>query len=606
MTENLALRIEPKHISVGRLFGSQYIFRVPQYQRSFAWGEGQVRDFARDLSLCLASRLQGHTREHFFGSILCVVTEIPGSTWRECQVVDGQQRMCVFVILAECMARQYKSLIETARSEGDTQTADASLAAMRTLREKYLVCHLEINMESHARHRLEPAEPDREFLLSTVRGTQVSATRDSHRMINNAFRVLSDSLEELVAVHPGSQQKAHVLATLAEILDQDCTVVQLSTVKEAVAYRLFRVLNDRGTSLSEGDLLRARTLELLEKHPDQQQIVRQVWNDILSDRAKETSGFLSWYYSSYCGKRPPPGLLFDSIMDRFFKEQYLPVVTDQAADSIVSTVQSLHSEIRIMRRLAKGRWPYDDVDGYGWDAGRLRVLICELGHDLCIPLLLSAYHLGADSFAAILGMVERVFFRYKVICKAHATPLLRVYLGQSTSIRGDSRQYRPSSLRRALSDILKEKADDQHFRSQLSSLVYNPRTGNREIRYLLTTLEHYHAWYQNGANGQPVCRNKMVIIDFSKATVEHIYPRNSESVDPGLEELKDTLGNLTFLDEKENNSLGNKNAAARLKVLRRSSAAMNREIGTAPSWDSATVAKRTKSLHEMALQVFRP
>ena len=51
---------------------------------------------------------------------------------------------------------------------------------------------------------------------------------------------------------------------MEDILIEDFTVIHISTDSKTEAYRLFQVLNDRGISLTDGDLLRARTLELLD------------------------------------------------------------------------------------------------------------------------------------------------------------------------------------------------------------------------------------------------------------------------------------------------------------------------------------------------------
>lgn len=61
------------------------------------------------------------------------------------------------------------------------------------------------------------------------------------------------------------------LITLKEIvhkiLDNDFTVLQMASDKKEEAFRLFQVINDRGTNLTDGGLLRAKTLDILENLP---------------------------------------------------------------------------------------------------------------------------------------------------------------------------------------------------------------------------------------------------------------------------------------------------------------------------------------------------
>ncbi|TIV75533.1 MAG: DUF262 domain-containing protein, partial [Mesorhizobium sp.] len=45
------MTIHPALESVGHLFGSNLIFRVPRYQRYYAWTAEQIADFLNDLDL---------------------------------------------------------------------------------------------------------------------------------------------------------------------------------------------------------------------------------------------------------------------------------------------------------------------------------------------------------------------------------------------------------------------------------------------------------------------------------------------------------------------------------------------------------------------------
>ena len=64
------MRVNPQHISVGRLFQQHYVFRVPRYQRGYSWDEPQVADFIHDISRCYRARASGTPRHHFFGGVV--------------------------------------------------------------------------------------------------------------------------------------------------------------------------------------------------------------------------------------------------------------------------------------------------------------------------------------------------------------------------------------------------------------------------------------------------------------------------------------------------------------------------------------------------------
>lgn len=89
-------------------------------------------------------------------------------------------------------------------------------------------------------------------------------------------------------------------------------------------YRLgFQVLNDRGAGLTEGDLLKSKTLEVLEKHFSiKQASIETAWDEILQDEPKQVEQFLRYYYASVCGNRVGRTTLYDDFLTaRVFSQQ---------------------------------------------------------------------------------------------------------------------------------------------------------------------------------------------------------------------------------------------------------------------------------------------
>src|SRR5471032_1005175 len=86
------------------------LFRIPDYQRGYAWGEKQLAEFWADLVSL------GKGRSHYTGvvSIKAVPAEvaaqwidedwlISGKKHKPFYVVDGQQRLTTVSILLQCM-----------------------------------------------------------------------------------------------------------------------------------------------------------------------------------------------------------------------------------------------------------------------------------------------------------------------------------------------------------------------------------------------------------------------------------------------------------------------------------------------------------------------
>jgi len=73
------------------LFDGKKIFKVPEYQRAYAWGDKQLSDFIDDF------KNQKLNKDYFFGTILFQETGKRGA-YDIIEIVDGQQRITTLII----------------------------------------------------------------------------------------------------------------------------------------------------------------------------------------------------------------------------------------------------------------------------------------------------------------------------------------------------------------------------------------------------------------------------------------------------------------------------------------------------------------------------
>jgi hypothetical protein len=107
-------------LSVQQLFEGR-VFRVPDYQRGYAWEVQQRTEFLEDLEIL------GSGREHFTGLVVLHEADTSaqrldseGKSYRLYDVVDGQQRLSTIVLLLDAVRRELGSLQdEIARTLAD-------------------------------------------------------------------------------------------------------------------------------------------------------------------------------------------------------------------------------------------------------------------------------------------------------------------------------------------------------------------------------------------------------------------------------------------------------------------------------------------------------
>ncbi len=100
------------------------VFRIPDYQRGFAWGEPQLNDFWDDLNRLDVGRT------HYTGQL--TLEKVPDPAWkswhdetwlvdgkgyRPFYVVDGQQRLTTAIILIKCILDHVRSDAQLAFSD---------------------------------------------------------------------------------------------------------------------------------------------------------------------------------------------------------------------------------------------------------------------------------------------------------------------------------------------------------------------------------------------------------------------------------------------------------------------------------------------------------
>ncbi|WP_222838788.1 DUF262 domain-containing protein [Nostoc cycadae] len=603
--------MEPAYTSVGKIFEYRPMLFIPKYQRAYAWEAESVEDFIKDLKNCFDRRKGNTPVNHFFGGVLCVRYAVPGAVnQHEYEIIDGQQRISTFTILMSCLIKIYQELLEQAKNLKDTNNQFILEGRIKALSERFIEFNQEVQRKVNSVEVMKLSRVDHPFYKDLIRGKNPFPSRDSHHKINHAYQTLLKAVRKIIS-NSKIEEKMDDIEIIQNIIDNDFTILYMVTDSKEDAFRLFQVINDRGTNLTVGDLLKAKTLEILEGFTDEQDNCERCWDDILADTPSVTADYLNWIYESYKGKRAKQDELFDTFLDGFFpehKKHKTEQFKDYESTQIYQTVKNIHNDIFKCRKLLEGQWLYSSQQPINnWDRTRLSILLKELEHTLSIPLFLAASQLDHKVFSEIVQIVEKVFFRYKIICNQHANSLKNIYYEESLLIRQNPDTYDVSTLRQKLHKLIKTKASDLTFKNGLETLEYKEsRGGNKPLKYYLMTVEYYYQWYQAGATGTPICKDKSRIYDFAGTSIEHIYPQNSKSKDEKLEPLKNTLGNLTILDPAQNSIGGNEPFEVKKPLYQESSIQLTRDIANNQTWSEQEIINHKNLLIDVALKVFSP
>ncbi|QBQ10262.1 DUF262 domain-containing protein [Pseudomonas sp. SXM-1] len=606
-TDSQRMHIHPVHQSIADLLGGTITFEVPRYQRNYAWGPDQVSAFIKDLDQCLLARAAGERRDHFFGGIVTAAAPVQGSSRHNHELIDGQQRLVTFQILMMQLKRAMLSLADTLPEDSEL---DAFLRQRAdSFEKKYQIYSDSIQLRVREIPRLNLSVPDHEFYSQMATGRPAPPERKSHRLLQLAYDMIGTKLAQIVASQNTDDEKATALNAVHDVFESDWTVIHMGASSRAHAYMLFQVLNDRGVSLTEAELLRSSTMEAMESLVSAAElgVVETCWDDILSGKDVDIRDALSWIYASNMGTSPNQATLLTDVQNALFPAlNGENEITIGVAREIGSAVSILRTEVSLLETILRGEWPCTPHQSVTiWDRDRLRLLIVHLKQTDCMPLIISAASLLSPVvFSKVIHVLEKFCFRYLIIVEASKTEAISTFNRHAVEIRRNPARYDPRTLTNDLRELLETHAPDEIFRDRLSLLHYPRSQSKKIVKYFLMTLEHFINWYDGGAQGNPLCRDKVRVFDFEMATIEHVYAENATERDEELDTLLDTLGNLTILSQFENNNVGAASFAEKRAVFAASTSALNQQIAAEPVWTADIILARKLRLVEIGTKVF--
>ncbi len=596
--------INPSYTTIGKIFESNFLFEVPKYQRYYAWESEQVDDFISDIEKMFKTKGCATMPHHFFGGIVCVDKKVPGSNRKQEVLIDGQQRITTTILLINNIIIAYNDMLSKY-----AEAKELIEGRIAKLKSQYLLYRDEINMKIEWIDKLVLSDADKDFFKGILEGGMADVDRSSHERLQKADASIKKFIRELMKNCNNEQEKLETLKYLEDLVNVSFYIIFITADTKEAAYKLFQVLNDRGIGLTEGDLLKSKTLEALEtpSFATQQHMIQQSWDAILGDTPERISDFFKRYYSSVTGMRVGRASMYDDLLAEFFPsiKNIDTVSALEEANQIVATINAMKRDKEVYNKITAGEWLYDVVlPVKTWDRNRLFVLTNYLGYDNVIPLLMAASLLKQTDFAKIVFSLEKFMFRYKGICNNNVQNLSDLFMKESKLIRDNANGYRIGSILGKLETMLKQDADDEKFKQNIKYLKYRPKSANKNLKYFFTILSEHYSWYASGATTS-LNLSDLPVLPYDAATIEHLYPQNPETEDVAFNDVDiHSIGNLSILTGAENERVKNKLFTEKKDKIIDSTYSLNQYFRDKTEWSSETIKTWEEYICNMACRVF--
>jgi hypothetical protein len=587
---------DPRIQSIRRLMGEIGLqYRIPLYQRDYAWEEDQIDDFASDFLSSAKNDV-----EHFYGTIV-VSKDAPGPKYDGIDsvlyVIDGQQRLTT-ALLSLTAVRHHAFEMGDHEHAGALRNHTALDAMSERARprlyanrgnQEYLSAALVQSTNSTELHELFKGLTD-EQRTSSVR-MQRAYARLRKRIAQYVLSELGvdtrpdyDSIEQYVIRSPEAPdatlrpQAQRCLRDLARALMDRSLFIEIAVRQWDDAFSVFEGLNNRGLDLSERDLVKNSILS--RGHDD------KLCGDEL--------GKLEHRWEELTGR------VAESKFARFLRHYLLLHYSEVPLKRIVRTLNDRYRNMdaeKMIEDLDLAARSYERIERPAVEKhDQLREALKwfrALDADRSYPIVLAGMLVGLEptELLRLIRAVQVLYFRRSAV------------MGKDNkAIEADIREvaaelYRTGAtgLRAAIESVRALTPEDEEFKEQ-----FVRRAGMKDsvARYMLASMENF------------LTKGNVKQVDLA-VTLEHIMPKHCGRWRLSEEELMKhhlthtRLGNLTILRNQRNSSLGDRPFADKKAAYRDENLKINDLVLEATEWTSVQVDARQRWMADLACHVWR-
>ncbi|EMJ44336.1 DUF262 domain-containing protein [Helicobacter pylori] len=266
-------KIESDDLNLRDILKDELYYQIPIYQRPYQWTGENCKKLLDDLFEDYEKDKE--ESDYFCGSLVLIVINTDSETNAETyDIVDGQQRLNTFILLAKVLATLYdKDLNPTSRELLEKSLGDID----GEKRERLHFNAMGLN-----------AKDDFVYALEHFNDSQASKNKNNkNNYLKNAI-CLKNYLKE---------KEIKDINDFIEWLYFKVVFITITCPDADKALRIFNILNARGLALNATDIFKGELLKELAKEEDQKKLVSR-WN-ALSQKCSDNDLTMETLFSRY-------------------------------------------------------------------------------------------------------------------------------------------------------------------------------------------------------------------------------------------------------------------------------------------------------------------
>lgn len=555
-------------------------YRIPRYQRPYAWGEDQMLDFWNDLYASAST--------YFIGSLVLNYETLDEDGYIE--IIDGQQRLLTITIFMAIL-RNIAKEFDNEKLAGRIQRQCVSFEDKRGNETFRILCG------ESTKNFFEKYIQNFESDLDDIDGTKL--TKEEKRIKDNYFLLKDKVLNEVNNFDKKSDQLAHLQNLWDKI--SKIKIIAIKIENEEDAYEIFETVNARGVDLTVGDLLKNLIFKEIKPSQDKDKDeIKNKWIEI-TDKVKETgvemTKFIRYFwlskYSFVSEKK-----LFKEIKRNI--SNYEIFLNDLIKNSHWFNML-LEGNLDEWQEIKNGDKIFKSLQG-------IRIMGMSQCYVLFLSILRNYDKLGTDP-KRIFKLIENFSFKYSSICSLPGNKVEKIY----------------SHYAREIEAVIKNNKNPKKISKQIQTIFNNIENELKELRpsYELFAENFGQLSYKNSEKSRKLTKYIFAkvnsqyetgeyIIDFGNVNIEHVLPQNPckewKLTKADIKNYVNKIGNLTLIHKTFNSKASNKPIKIKLKALGESKIPITQKLIEAIEkddykWGEEEINKRQHALGKKAYDI---
>ncbi|WP_187931095.1 DUF262 domain-containing protein [Helicobacter pylori] len=259
-------KIESNDLNLRGILKDELYYQIPIYQRPYQWTEENCEKLLDDLFFNYEDDRES---DYFCGSLVLILISEDSKKAKTYDIVDGQQRLSTFILLAKVLAALYSERL----TEESKDYLQESLITKYGKKDRLNFSAVGFN-----------SKKDFQYALTSFNNVPISNNKNNY--LKNAI-CLKNYLRK---------KEIEDINDFIEWLYLKVVFITIICPDADKALRIFNVLNARGLALNATDIFKGELLKHAKEHEREEFVSR--WNDLsqkCSDNDLKIETLFSWY-----------------------------------------------------------------------------------------------------------------------------------------------------------------------------------------------------------------------------------------------------------------------------------------------------------------------